>query len=239
MKIGICDDRMTDAERAKEILCTCLKKEAGEWSIDCISPEDLLWDLEEQKFDYDMMVMDIDLENESYNGISLSKRINEQNSLCQIIYLTDYLEFAPDVYETEHCYFVLKKNMDVMLFPAFEKAKKLLDQMGREQVLELTSDGVKQYVKVSEIHYIEKEERRLHICTENGELFSYDSLRKVAAKSKGQLVRCHGSYLVNLRYIERYEKDAFLLAGGVRVPIGRSYQTQTKKSYMDYWADRI
>lgn len=239
MRIGICDDKKTDREAAKSALRQSDAVKAGQFSIVCLSPDDLLLDMEEEMFAYDMIVMDIEFGNEEYNGISLSGRINKIAPLCQIIYLTDFLEFAPEVYETEHCYFVLKKNMQIMLPLAAEKAIRLYERERQNSFIELVSDGKKQYLRLREIICMEKEGRQLHIYTTRGNYYTYLSLKTVARRCSGQMVRCHGSYIVNLHYVKHYGKEKMTLANGMQIPIGRTYQEHTKNAYLNYWVDRI
>lgn len=239
MRIGICDDKKTDREAAKRALRQSGVVKAGEFSIVCLSPDDLLLDLEEEMFAYDLIVMDIEFGNEEYNGISLSGRINQIAPLCQIIYLTDFLEFAPEVYETGHCYFVLKKNMEVMLPLGVEKACRLYEREKQHTFLELVSEGKKQYLPIHEIFCMEKEGRQLRVYTTWGDYYSYQSLTAIAKKCGGEMVRCHGSYIVNLHYVKHYGREKMMLANGMQIPIGRTYQEQIKNAYLNYWVDRI
>lgn len=239
MRIGICDDSKEDREEAKRVLSQSKVVKAGEQQIVCLSPDDLIVDLEEGLFTYDLIVMDIEFGKEEYNGITLSKWINRVVPLCQIIYLTDFLEFAPEVYETEHCYFVLKKNMEIMLPLAAEKAFRLYEKYKKGSFIELISDGRKRYLQIRDIICIEKEDRKLHVYTTQGEYYSYQSLTAVARKCSWEMVRCHGSYMVNLQYVTRYDRENITLINDMEIPIGRSYQEQTKEAYLNYWVDRI
>lgn len=239
MRIGICDDNKADCYEAKEILGHCDMVRTEEFPIACLSPDDVVLDLEEGLFACDLMVLDIEFENEKYNGIRLAKRINQIAPLCQIIYLTDFLEFAPEVYETEHCYFVLKKNMKVMLPLAFEKAYRLYERDKRQMFIELVSEGKKHYLPIHEIIYMEKEGRRLRIYTIHGDYYCYESLAAAVKRCGGELVRCHGSYIINLHYVKYYGREKLTLANGMQIPIGRTYQEQMKAAYLNYWVDRI
>lgn len=97
MKIIICDDERMDAERAKIILlsCKCVQEE----DITILTPQEMHLGLEVQDIKCDIAIMDIEYENRQFNGITLSKELNKKLPLCQIIYLTWVLEFAPEVIE--------------------------------------------------------------------------------------------------------------------------------------------
>ena len=83
-----------DAERAKIILlsCKCVQEE----DITILTPQEMHLGLEVQDIKCDIAIMDIEYENRQFNGITLSKELNKKLPLCQIIYLTWVLEFAPE-----------------------------------------------------------------------------------------------------------------------------------------------
>ena len=68
----------------------------------------------------DIAVLDIEMDKES--GIDLARILNEKFPDCRIIYLTNHISYASDVYSTDHTYFVLKDDMDKNLPRAIEKA---------------------------------------------------------------------------------------------------------------------
>ena len=100
MKIIICDDSIKEAEKTKEVLVS--NKLADESDITIFLPDDLRGEIERRTLLCDIAVMDIEFDAVPYNGINLSAAINELLPFSQIIYLTNILEFAPDVYETKH-----------------------------------------------------------------------------------------------------------------------------------------
>ena len=139
MKIIICDDERMDAERAKIILlsCKCVQEE----DITILTPQEMHLGLEVQDIKCDIAIMDIEYENRQFNGITLSKELNKKLPLCQIIYLTWGLEFAPEVYDTIHCYFVLKQNEEKMLPRAMEKAIQIYCDQEDHEIIELRNHG--------------------------------------------------------------------------------------------------
>ena len=107
MKLAVCDDVKEDADITLKIVKNYFNNKATDVSY--LSPNDLLYEIDNGEFIYDIIILDIDYKNCNYNGIELGKKINDKYPLCNIIYLTGILDFASDVYETNHCYFVMKK----------------------------------------------------------------------------------------------------------------------------------
>ena len=51
------------------------------------------------------------------------------------------------------------------------------------------------------------------------------------ADSAQQFIRCHQSYWANFSHITAMEKDEFVLTGGLRVPISRSYRSAARSAF--------
>lgn len=237
MKIIICDDSIKEAEKTKEVLVS--NQLADESDITIFLPDDLRGEIERRSLSCDIAVMDIEFDAVPYNGINLSAAINELLPSSQIIYLTNILEFAPDVYETKHCYFVLKSNMDLMLPRAVNKAVNIIEKSKEDAVMEIVCDGSRVLIPQHDIVFVERSQRKLTIHTEKSDYSFYSSLKKFLSQANGLFVRCHEAYVVNLDYVNVVKKDAVQMEGGRELPIGISFEKNFRTRYMNYWADRV
>lgn len=237
MKIIICDDSIKEAEKTKEVLVS--NQLADESDITIFLPDDLRGEIERRSLSCDIAVMDIEFDAVPYNGINLSADINELLPSSQIIYLTNILEFAPDVYETKHCYFVLKSNMDLMLPRAVNKAVNIIEKSKEDAVMEIVCDGSRVLIPQHDIVFVERSQRKLTIHTEKSDYSFYSSLKKFLSQANGLFVRCHEAYVVNLDYVNVVKKDVVQMEGGRELPIGISFEKNFRTRYMNYWADRV
>lgn len=237
MKIGICDDELDVRIKAKQILEDTMFS-SEEDVIELMTPEDVSIDLENKMFDCDLLILDIEFLHSSFNGIDLAKIINEASPDCQIIYLTHILEFAPEVYETKHCYFVMKNNMEVMLPRAMKKAKGIYGKVQKRKHICVVCDGVKEYFAQKDILYLEKIQRKIYIHTKQKNYESYQSLSSVLRQMDDEMVRCHGSFIVNIQYIANLGSTEIVMEDGTSIPIGKTYREQTKHQYLRYWMER-
>lgn len=238
MKIGICDDVKEELEKIK----ACVKEQTGlseESELAVYFPEEIRIDIENNKFDCDIIVMDIDFSGYDYNGIYLGKLINENAPNCQIIYLTYILNFAPDVYETNHCYFVLKNNMPIMLPQALKKAYKIYEEEARKEFLKITSDGHTSFVPIKDIIYIEKYDRKLIIYTNERTYGCYTTLSAVKNDLTKDFVRCHKSFIIHLKYVTYIGAAEAELNNKTKIPLGKVYAAKVKEEYTKFWSDRV
>lgn len=236
MKILICDDVIKEAEEVKELIESYKIYNSEDVSVS--TPEQLLIDLEDNLLDCELLILDIEFHQNDYNGIDIGRMVNQKLPGCQIIYLTGILEFAPDVYETRHCYFVMKDNMKRMLPRALEKVKEEKNKQ-KESVMTFVSQGKKMYIDLSEILYIEKKQRQLHIVTKESKYECYSSLKKIVSGFEDKMIRCHGGFVVNLDFIRVLQREEVVLQGGVQIPIGRTYREKFMQHYLAYCAGRM
>ena len=106
MIIGICDDDKKWLQTCNKILIEFSKFINMDLETRCFSnPEGLLAYKDEP---LDAVFLDIELGRKL--GISVAKELNKTRPNCRIVYMTNYLHYATEIYNTEHIWFVVKKD---------------------------------------------------------------------------------------------------------------------------------
>lgn len=240
MRIVVCDDERKECEKVEALLQDKALVNPTEDDVLLLTPEEMKKRIQDKETDgWDIAIMDIEFKNEDYDGIILTDRLNQEQPDCQVIYLTHIIDFASDVYETEHCYFVMKNNMEYMLPRAFEKAKRLNAKRNRRNRIELTCNGTRQCVLQDAIIYVEKLQRQIMVHTKDEVYTSYQSLQSVARQMDDEMVKCHGSFLVNLSCIQALDRNQITLKNGEQIPVSRTYYARLKEAFMFYWGERM
>lgn len=234
MKIVVCDSSVSDANQAMEIVKGIVKNSGYE--IKVISPQDVYVAVEEELLNCDIIILAIRFADEQFDGIELGKLINEKLPVCQIIYLTNIIEFAPMVYETRHCYFVMKDNMDSMLPKAIRKAIDTYNESVGYEILEFLSNGHKVFLAQKDIMYIERDDRLLIIHSTKKSYPCYTSLKKLDIKLLPQFARCHGGFIVNLAFCNGMEKYEVSMNDGSVLPIGKSFYDEFREKYLKFYS---
>lgn len=111
---------------------------------------------------YDIVIMDIDLPDG--NGIKFSKKINIYSPHTVIIYMTSYEEYVSDVYDTNHIYFILKKNYQKYLPHALSLAYEVLNKERRAS-LKIFWNKEEYNILLKDIFYMERKLRTTFIVT--------------------------------------------------------------------------
>ena len=147
---------------------------------------------------------------------------------CQIIFLSSYLSYATEVYETEHIYFILKSQLHQRIGPALHQA---LTALGDRSVqITAQKDGSTHVIALQDVLYLERNLRKTKVITQQGVFLTQESPETLISGS-GHFVRCHQSYWANFSHITAMEKDEFVLTGGLRVPISRSYRSAARSAF--------
>lgn len=125
-RIAVCDDNRELLEAAAERLRIYFEGEEIVLSL-FETGEALLNSVREKDCLYQLAILDIELGE--MNGIEVGDELNRLLPDCQIIYLTGYLDYAPEVYSTRHTYYVYKPTMEKHLPLALEKAVAALEEL--------------------------------------------------------------------------------------------------------------
>lgn len=87
---------------------------------------------------------------------------------------------------------------------------------------------------VHQIYYVEVRERKVFLRLRTKEYGQYTTMENMMELLPDSFVRCHRSYAVNTRYLERIKlsENTIYLRHGLEIPLSRSYKPALKE-YMD------
>lgn len=93
-----------------------------------------------------------------------------------------------------------------------------------------TREG-KLHIPFDKIYYFEAREKKLHIQTDREEYGFYDTIDRLEEELPAHFMRCHRSFIVNTRKIEKVvlSQNIIYLAEGRDVPLSRSYKAALKE----------
>ena len=159
----------------------------------------------------DIAFLDIDFANNDYSGLDIARKLRSMRSDAVIIFVTNFIEYAPEGYEVQAFRYSLKSDI-------FDKLENYLQlsitklQSSREK-FKIQVNGEIIDISVEDILYIESQ---LHTVTmivqkdkQGKQLKEYTCYAAIGELEK-QLallgfLRVHKSYLVNMKYIKKYQ----------------------------------
>ncbi|MBM7698781.1 LytR/AlgR family response regulator transcription factor [Kurthia huakuii] len=173
--------------------------------------------------------LDIEIKNELRKGLDVAQEIRNLDPHGIIVFITTHAELAPISYQ----YMVsaltfIDKNM-----PLIERQQLLKETLKHYQIRNnniiaedfLIIENRFSHVKVpfETVEYIMTDEpHRLSLITTTQIIQFYGTLKEIELIDE-RLIRCHKSFLVNCRQIERIEKTTqqLMLKTGKTVPVSR------------------
>lgn len=186
----------------------------------------------------DMAILDIDYDNASYNGMDAARRLREYRKDAIIIFVTNYIEYAPEGYEVQAFRYILKKELSTELRPYMQQAIAQI-QASRETV-KISVNGEIIDLPLEDILYFEVQQHSVtvHIKRDkHGKTIKtysfYASLSELETKLEPQgFLRIHKSYLVNMRHIIRFQCREAKLTNGIILRVGEKSYSENKKKYL-------
>lgn len=233
MKVAILDDEKFHLEVTREIVENFFGEDNVE--ITCYeAKKEFDKNFERNPFLFDILVLDIFLPQS--DGIKVAQEIRNLNEKIRIIYLSNYLEFATEVYETEHTFFVLKSDAVKKLPVALEKAVEQLEKRQNENIYIKALHGNRKVICFEDIICVERVKRKTIITTVSGSEETLDNVQDVFGYLEDRLIHCHRSFWANPLYVKSFSSSEILLKNGKTIPISRGYNKETKTQFMHYMA---
>lgn len=229
LRIAICDDDKTHVQYIGKIVKDILK--GWQFSVDEYdSANELLFSIDGENSAPDIALLDIKMPG--IDGISLAKELNRSVPGCKIIFISNYISFAPDVYDTEHIYYVLKSQIEVRLSDALAKA---IDSINRPQhytIVKIAASNTK--VSSDDLIYIERDLHKSIVHTKSGVYVTSQSPANLLSTFPEKLfIHCHQSYWVNVNAIQTMNSNSFRLFCGIDIPISRACKSAAKEAFFN------
>lgn len=235
MLVGICDDNIVYLKFLLDLVGRYFAF-SGKTEIEALNPDDMAKRLENKKFPYDIIITDIDMG--SFNGIEFAKKINEINPTCSIIFISNYINYAMDVYDTQHVYFVIKSEAESRIPKALDKAVSVYHNLNQNYLM-IKYQNKEYRIPMIDITYIEALGRYLYIYDRMQSYKCINSLKVIASELSDTFVRCHNSYIVNLNYIRSISRTNCTLASGTEIPISQTYLKCFQAAYVSHVSNQI
>lgn len=233
MRIAVCDDQEIFLLSVAESIETW-QKSRGIRSLILErfqSSEDLLIELEKNTL-FDIVFLDILIPDE-INGMKLAEVIRATNEYTQIVFITNYANYAIEGYRVNALRYLEKpvhpsdiaECMDIAYrqWEVLKQKSVMLDLKASKVVLELNSidhiEAQKHSVMVHQNHISEQLVLRIPL----NEI--YDAL------PHDLFVQCSRSYIVNIQYIRRITRDTVTLANGISLPIGKHCRNAINEAF--------
>ena len=185
----------------------------------------------------DIAFLDIDFKDKDYTGIDIARKLRRLNKDAVIVFITNYIEYAPAGYEVQAFRYILKNEMPQKLEASVDQIVAHL-QTERSKII-IQSSGEIIDVSIQNILFIESKGHTLiiHMVSERRtppKIYTcYSTLAKMETDLKDcGFLRVHKSYLVNMRHIKTLNCNEVHLIDGTQLSVGGKNYSECKKRYL-------
>lgn len=238
LRIAVCDDDESIVQTHRELVEQCLNQCGNFGSVAAYtSSSSLLYDITEDKFFYDLILLDIEMPERT--GMELAEKIKLFLPNIKIIFVTSHIEYAIDAFELSIFRYVPKNDIEKRLFPAIQDAVRLIAlESGKFYTIQTNSRLEK--IPYNTIYYIEREGKNASIVSENGVSKVRKSLGQVYDElSAAEFIYIDRGCIVNMIHIMQVKDGMAILKNGVALPISRSHLQEVKTQINHYWGMHI
>ena len=230
-RVAIVDDSNIDAEYVQSILESWAQdRRAGVQAQRFASAENFLFHYAEDK-EWDILLLDIEMG--AMDGISLAKRIRQDNETVQIVFVTGFGDYISEGYEVSALHYLMKPVKQDKLFAVLDRAVAAIQKT--ERVVLLPVDGEMLRLPVGQIEYVEAFSHAVAVTTEADTIQVKMPISEIEKLLGEGFVRCHRSYLVGLKHIARLSRTEVILDSGKALPLSRSAAAFVHKAFISYY----
>ena len=230
-RVAIVDDSITDAEFVQGILNSW----ADLWqkNIQVVvfpSAESFLFRYAEDK-DWDILLLDIEMG--AMDGITMAKKVRQDNESVQMVFITGFADYISEGYEVSALHYLMKPVKQDKLFAVLDRAVASLQKT--ERVILLPVGGEMLRLPVGQVQYVEAFSHTVSIVTVADTIRVKMPISEVERLLGDGFVRCHRSYLVGLKHIARLSRTEVILDSGKSLPLSRGAAPLVHKAFVSYY----
>lgn len=179
----------------------------------------------------DVVILDIQFNNSKLNGLDVAEKIRKFNKKCYIIFTTSHMEYIFQSFEYKTFSYLIKNTITTDLLVG--TLTKLFDDMKGLSHDYLRIDSKDTIIDANDIQFIEKDGMKIIYHTSLQDYEVYSSFSKIEHKLSKSFVRCHKSYVVNIRNIScvKFSTGEIIFRNGSSCYIGPKYKQQFMEAF--------
>lgn len=261
MQIAVCDDDRAMQEILRSKIEKICREKGTACQVRCYSSGEELLSSGEKP---DLLFLDIQMPG--MDGMDAAEELRRRQWDTILVFVTALSEYVYDAFDVGAFHYLVKpfrdEKLEAVLIRAseqYEKQRPHSDTAEEERngvgtavpyaapmqtrdecrpaVILVKRGGVSTAVPVESIIYAEVFNRKITLHTTNGTMEYYGKLTDLSQKVGSRFYRTHRAYLVNLRYVEKYDAMTIWLEQG-KVPVSKKQFAGFVKRYMQYIGGR-
>lgn len=227
MNIGICDDEKIYRTEIKSNCERYAKKNDLQFIYTFfVSGEQLI----QSKEEIDILFLDIEMSG--MNGLKVMELLEKRENVKRILFVSSHDEYIFDTYSIKTRGFVRKP----ISYDDMEKRiNKIIHEITDSKIISFEIDGDKKYIKSKDLVYLKGMGNYVKLVGRNEVYTIYGNIKYWSEQLEEYgIIRVHKSFMVNLEYIKRWEKNLYIEEIDINIPTGRRFFAEGEKAYQQY-----
>ena len=230
MRIAICDDE----KNIRELIANKVEKQYPDAEIIFFqSGEELL--LSDEYID----ILFLDIQMSGIDGMETAKELRKKDKSVILIFVTAVEEYVFQAFDVGAFNYIVKPIDDGKFSDVLHRAvdewssQNINEKEPEERYVLINNSGVHTKVILDEIVYAEVFNRKVVIHKLDGEIEYYGKMSDLESLAGDSFFRPHRAYLINFKYVEKYDATTIYLERGTALMAKQNYPEFVKK-YMKY-----
>ncbi len=228
LRVGICDGNEKFAIKLESNILKYARREDILIDVDILKNSTELFKILKSDGLFDILFLDVELEK-NY-GIEVGKkiRLDIRNELMQIIFVSSEDKYAMNLFDIRPMNFLIKPVNNNKINYILNEYRRLFQF--QNVYFEYIMGKRKCKISNNSILYFQSQGKKIRMVTMDGTKYFYEKLSQVSQRlNKSNFCEIHKSFVVNMRYIVKYEKNNITMKNGDILPISRSMQKNVEQ----------
>lgn len=181
----------------------------------------------------------LDVEMPEISGIEVAKEIRKRYQNCEIIFITNYIQYALEGYEVQAFRYLLKP-LEQKQFN--EVADHVLNKIRKSKDVCITVKGRSDTIRlrVEEIIYAETYRGHVLIHTDKQSIDCYTTMEKLEKELKEfNFFRCHNAFLISMNEVSKVQLTDVILKNGSLIPVSKNRKKLFRQALTDFWGGKF
>ena len=231
MKIAVCDDE----EKIRNVILSELKSSFPDDEIISFGiGEDVLRSVEQDGYMPNIILLDIMMPGVS--GMDVARKLRDISDDVVIIFITGEKQYVFDAFDVRAFHFLVKPFSNEKLVSVIKAAKEEIAKATlkpQKKYVMLNSRGSHIRLCASDIIFAEVYGARIIVHTRTDEIEYYGHLSELEKLVGDGFFRTHRGYLVNLRFVKKYDAGKCYMSKGEALISKQNYPIFVK-ALIDY-----
>jgi len=244
LNIAICDDE----ENIRIYIRKLIQKQETFCKITEFSSGKELLEFQDETNAEEIDILFLDISMGDEDGMTVAKQLRSQmeskkeavwGSLPLLIFVTGYPEYMQEAFSVNAFQYIVKpiqeSNFEQVFAQTIREYQYLMAKKKEKpkEVL-VRNENRTRSVSADDIYYIESSNRKVTLYLRHEKIEYYDKISSLESELKPDFFRIHKGYLVNIKYVERYDRTEVKMRNGDSLLISKYKYQDFVKRYLEY-----